>query len=200
MSEQAGSKKKQKISASVAQSVSIAKSVAPVAKAAVNCTWSAWKGNQSIGLKVVINHIKYGGTRGEKKPSWMLLTPIGDVETRRYTCWERSFLEKMELSIGAVCAISAYANITAFVPNYSLPYKIIGKNVAISNKSEIMIGGTPVPLLTAPLIHQNASVGRLSGVVEVVTQPLMTITKSMYKDHENDDVAKLPFPYRIDHT
>ena len=96
----------------------------------------------------------------------MLLTPIGDVEMRRYTCWERSILENLELSIGAVCDVTglrevpAYTNITAFVPNYSSPYKAIGKNLVVSNKSEIAIGSTPVPLLTAPLKHQNASMGR----------------------------------------
>lgn len=61
-----------------------------------------------------------------------------------------------------------------------------------------MIGSTAVPFLTAPLIHQHASVGQLScGVVEVVTQAMMTKTKSMYKDHENDDVAKLSFNAKL---
>jgi hypothetical protein len=76
-------------------------------------------------------------------------------------------------------------------------HELIGNSLAISNKSEIIIGSTPVPFLTAPLIHQNSSVGRLCGVVEVVTQPVMTITKSMYKDHENGDVAKVSFNAKL---
>lgn len=63
-------KKKQKIGASVATTH---------AKAAVNSTWAAWNCNPSVAVRVVISHIKCGGTRGDKKPSWMLLTPIGDV-------------------------------------------------------------------------------------------------------------------------
>ncbi|KAI2510790.1 hypothetical protein MHU86_3576 [Fragilaria crotonensis] len=198
MSEVGLLKKKRKISASTAVA----------AKASVDTTWAAWKDNPLVAVRVVISHIKeYGGSRGDKKPSWMLLTPSGDVEMRRYTCWECSILKRLELSIGSVCDIvgfcevSAYGNIMAFVPNFSSsPYEIIGKNnLVVSYKSDIMIGGTAVPFLTAPLIHQNASVGRLScGVVEVVTQPMMTTTKSMYKDHENeDDVAKLSFNAKL---
>jgi hypothetical protein len=83
---EAGSKKKQKITRSVGHSVAVAPSVAPVvAKAAVNTTWAAWKSKPSVAVRVVISHIKYGGIRGDKKPSWMLMIPIGDVEMRRYT-------------------------------------------------------------------------------------------------------------------
>lgn len=93
-------KKKRKISASTAVA----------AKPSVDTTWAAWKDNPLVAVRVVISHIKeYGGSRGDKKPLWMLLTPIGDAEMRRYTCWECSILKRLELSIGSVCDIVGFS-------------------------------------------------------------------------------------------
>ena len=60
----------------------------------------------------------------------MLLTPVNDFHTRRYICWDRTLLEKFNLSIGQVCdiigmhEIPAYAKVNIFVPNYESDVEI----------------------------------------------------------------------------
>jgi hypothetical protein len=175
---------------------------APTTKPIIHITWSAWKANPTFPIRVIITHIVLGGEKNEKKPSWMLLTPVNDLQTRRYICWDRASLVKFNLSIGQICDISglrevhAFEKVTTFLPNYESAFEYNG-TLTITNQTDITAEYTPIPPLTASLIHQNAGVGRLCGVVEVMSTPTMALRKSFYTNHEDDDIPYLTFDIKL---
>ncbi|KAI2510791.1 hypothetical protein MHU86_3577 [Fragilaria crotonensis] len=133
----------------------------------------------------------------------MLLTPVSDLQTRRYICWDccAPFV-KLNLSVGQICDISglrevhAFEKGTTFVPNYESPFEYNG-TLTITNQSDITAEYTPIPPITASLIHQNAGVGRLCGIVEVMSTPSMALRKSFYTNHEDDDIPYLTFNIKL---
>jgi hypothetical protein len=169
----------------------------------VHTTWAAWKATPTFPIRVIITNITLGGGKFEKKPSWMLLTPVNDNETRRYICWDRVPLEKLNVSVGQICDITglhevpAFSKVTAFVKNYESTVECNG-TLTITNQTDINAEYTPIPLLTASLVHQNAGVGRVSGIVEVASPPVMEVRKSYVQDHEDDEIPSLTFEIRLD--
>jgi hypothetical protein len=144
-----------------------------------------------------------GGENNEKKPSWMLLTPVNDIYTpRRYVFWDRALLEKFNLSIGQICDITgmrevpAYAKVKAFVPNYKSEVKYNG-TLTIANQTDITPQYTPIPPLTASLMYQNAGVGRVCGVVKVMSTPIMGLSHSFVQHHEDDQIPNMTFDVQL---
>ena len=145
----------------------------PKVKPIVHNTWAAWKATPGFPIQVIITHIILGEGKNEKKPSWMLLTPVNNYQTQQYICWDRAPLEKLNVSIGQICdiiglrEIPAFPTVTAFVKNYESEFEYTG-NLTITNQTDINAEYTLIPPLTASLLHQNAGVGRVCGVVEVI--------------------------------
>jgi hypothetical protein len=168
----------------------------------VHTTWVAWKAAPTFPIRVMITNLTLGGGKNDKKPSWMLLTPVNDNETRRYICWDRVPLEKFNVSVGQICDITglhevpAFSKITAFIKNYESLFECNG-TLTITHQSDINAEYTPIPLLTASLVHQNAGVGRVSGIVEVVSTPIMGVGKSFVQDHEDEEIPSLTFEIKL---
>jgi hypothetical protein len=178
--------------------------VTPTVTPIVHNTWAAWKAIPNFPIRVIITHIIFGGGKNEKKPSWMLLTPVNYYLTRRYICWDRAPMEKLNVSVGQICDIiglrevAAFAKVTAFVPNYKSDVEYTG-TLTITNQTDINAEYTPIPPLTASLLHQNAGVGRVCGVVEVISTPtIMALSNSYVPDHENEQIPNLTFDIKLD--
>lgn len=175
----------------------------PNAQPIVHNTWAAWKATPSFPIRVIITHIILGGGKNERKPSWMLLTPVNDYQTRRYICWDRAPLEKLNISIGQICdiiglrEIAAFPKVTAFIKNYESEFEYTG-TLTITNQTDINAEYTPIPPLTASLLHQNAGVGRVCGVVEVISTPIMALTNSYVPGHEDEQIPNLTFDVKLD--
>ena len=117
-------------------------------------TWAAWKAAPTFPIRVTITNLTLGGGKFEKKPSWMLLTPVNDNETRQYSCWDRVPLEKLNVSVGQICNITglqevpAFSRVAAFIQNYESRFECNG-TLTIRNQTDINAEYTPIPLLTA---------------------------------------------------
>jgi hypothetical protein len=44
----------------------------------------------------------------------MLMTPVSDIQTRRYICWDRAPLVKFNQSVSQICDISGLREVHAF--------------------------------------------------------------------------------------
>jgi hypothetical protein len=98
--------------------------------------------------------------------------------------------------ISGLREVHAFEKVTAFVPNYESPFEYNG-TLTITNQTDITAEYTPIPPITASLIHQNAGVGRLCGIVEVMSTPSMALRKSFYTNHEDDDIPYLTFNIKL---
>ena len=169
----------------------------------LHTTWAAWKAAPTFPIRVTITNLTLGGEKFQKKPSWMLLTPVNDNETRRYICWDRVPLEKLNISVGQICDITglqevpAFSKVTAFIQNYESHFECNG-TLPITNQTDINAEYTPIPLLTASMVHQNAGVGRVSGIVQVISTPIMGVGRSFVHDHEGEEIPSLTFQIKLD--
>jgi hypothetical protein len=133
----------------------------------------------------------------------MLLTPVNDYQTMRYICWDRAPLEKLNVSIGQICdiiglrEIAAFPKVTAFIKNYESEFEYTG-TLTITNQTDINAEYTPIPPLTASLLHQNAGVSCVCGVVEVISTPIMALTNSYVPGHEDEQIPNLTFDVQLD--
>ena len=48
------------------------------------------------------------------------------------------------------------------------------------------------------MVHQNAGVGRVSGIVQVTSTPIMGVCRSFVQDHEGEEIPSLTCEIKLD--
>jgi hypothetical protein len=167
----------------------------------VHTTWVAWKAAPTFPIRVSITNLTLGGEKFEKT----VMDVIGTSERQRNSAIHllgSCSLGILNVSVGQICDITglqevpAFPRITGFVKNYESRFEC-NRTLTITNQTDSNAEYTPIPLLTASLVHQNAGAESVSGIVQVVSTPIMGVGRSFVQDHEDEEIPSLTFEIKL---